>query len=87
MVGVEPRFARKGIAGTLFRVATELAKGKGFKRCVTECTGHYSQQGARNAGFQEVTTLAYQDFRFEGQAVFSSIQAPHTHIALFEKRF
>jgi GNAT superfamily N-acetyltransferase len=87
MVGVQPRFAGRGIASTLFRVASELARDKGFNRCVTECTGHFSQQAARTSGFQEITRLAYPDVRFEGRAIFTDIEAPHTHIVLFEKEF
>jgi hypothetical protein len=42
MVAVPPggRFAKKGIASTLFRVSADLARSRGFKRCVTECTGY-----------------------------------------------
>ena len=87
MVGVPPgsRFARKGIASSLFRACVELGRSRGFKRCVTECTGHYSQTAARKAGFQERARLAYRDFRFEGRAVFAGIQPPHTHVILFER--
>jgi hypothetical protein len=89
MVGVPPgsRFAKKGIASTLFRASADLARSRGFKRCVTECTGFYSQTAARKAGFQERARLAYRDFRFEGRAVFAAIQPPHTHVILFELEF
>jgi hypothetical protein len=89
MVGVPPgsRFAKRGIASTLFRVSADLARNRGFKRCVTECTGHYSQTAARKAGFQERARLAYRDFRFEGRAVFAEITPPHTHVILYEREF
>ncbi len=89
MVGVPPggRFARRGIASTLFRVCTDLARERGFGRCVTECTGDYSQTAARKAGFQERARLAYQDFRFAGRAVFASIEPPHTHAIFYEREF
>ena len=89
MVAVPPggRFAKRGIAGTLFRVSADLARSRGFKRCVTECTGYYSQTAARKAGFQERARLSYRDFRFEGRAVFAGIQPPHTHVILFEREF
>jgi len=89
MVGVRQgsRFARRGIASTLFRVSADLARNRGFKRCVTECTGHYSQTAARRNGFQERARLAYKDFRFEGRAVFVEIEPPHTHVILFEREF
>jgi hypothetical protein len=47
------RFAKKGIASTLFQVSVELARQGGFQRCVVECTGHFSQHGAVKSDFQE----------------------------------
>ena len=87
MVGVPRQFAMRGIASTLFRVSVELSRAHGFKRCVTECTGHYSQTAARKNGFQERERLAYRDFRFEGRAVFATIEWPHTNLILFEREF
>jgi hypothetical protein len=86
-VAVTPgsQFARKGIASALFRVCADLARDRGFKRCVTECTGHYSQTAVRKAGFQERARLAYRDFLFEGRSVFAKIEPPHTHLILFER--
>jgi hypothetical protein len=88
-VAVTPgsQFARKGIAGALFRVCADLARDRGYQRCVTECTGHYSQTAAIKAGFKERARLAYRDFRFEGRAVFAKIEAPHSHLVLFEREF
>jgi len=86
MVGVAtPRFARRGVASTLFRICSDVARGNGFKRCVTECTGHYSQTAAQRAGFREIVRLAYGEFRFDGQPVFADIGAPHTHLVLYER--
>jgi hypothetical protein len=89
MVGVPPdsRFAKRGIASTLFRLSAELGRERGFTRCVTECTGHYSQSAARKQGFEERARLAYRDFRFEGRAVFAGIEPPHAHVILFEREF
>lgn len=86
MVGVAaPRFIRRGIAKRLFRVCSDLGRDGGFRRCVTECTGHYSQAAARRAGFKEVARLGYRDFRFRGKPIFAEIGAPHTHLVLYEK--
>jgi len=87
MVGVAaPKFVGRGIANTLFELCTDLARERGFGRCVTECTGHYSQSAARRAGFAEVARLAYRDFRFEGRPVFADVPSPHTHLVLYEKK-
>jgi GNAT superfamily N-acetyltransferase len=86
MVGVAaPRFTRRGIANSLFRLCSDLARQRGIKRRVTECTGQYSQAAAQRAGFKEVARLAYKDFRFEGEPVFARIGSPHTHLILYEK--
>jgi len=89
MVGVRPsgRFARKGIASTLFRLSAEVGRRRNFKRGVTECTGYYSQTAARKAGFLECERLAYRDFRFRGQAIFAGIEPPHSDVILFEREF
>jgi ribosomal protein S18 acetylase RimI-like enzyme len=89
MVGVSPctQFARQGIASTLFRLSAEVGRKRNFKRCLTECTGHYSQTAARNSGFKERERLVYRDFRFQGRAVFAEIEAPHTDLILFEREF
>jgi ribosomal protein S18 acetylase RimI-like enzyme len=89
MVGVSPctQFAREGIASTLFRLCADLGRTRDFKRCVTECTGYYSQTAARNSGFKERARLAYRDFSSEGRAVFAGIEPPHTDLILFEREF
>ena len=87
MVAVVPSgpFARKGIAGELFRLSAQVAREKGFRRCVTEFTGAYSQAAAVKNGFEEVARMPYADFRYEGRAVFANIPAPHTDLILYEK--
>ena len=89
MVGVLPssQFARQVIASTLFRLSAEVGRRRNFKRCLTECTGHYSQTTARKTGFKERERLAYRDFRFQGRAVFAGIEPPHTDLILFEREF
>lgn len=86
MVGTDAHYARRGIASRMFMLCMRLARERGFRRCVTECTGHYSQLAARRAGFEEITRLSYKEFRFEGNAVFADIPLPHTHLAFFEKK-
>ena len=86
MLGVDAeRFGQRGIGTRLIQLSTDLAKQQGFRRCVAECTGHYSQAAAQRSGFQEAARLAYADFLFEGQRVFANVQPPHTHLILYEK--
>lgn len=86
MVGTDARFAQRGIASRMFGLCTRLARERGFRRCVTECTGQYSQMAARRAGFEEVARLSYREFRFEGKALFAGIPLPHTHLAFYERK-
>ena len=87
MVGVDRRFARRGVARTLFRLSAELARRQGFERCVTECTGAFSQRAALEAGFCERACVSYRDFVYDGRAVFASIPEPHVKVALYERIF
>jgi hypothetical protein len=89
MVGVEPggRFARRGIAHNLFRVSAELVRERGFQRCITECTGSFSQRAAVAAGFVEKARVMYKDLVFEGRPVFASIPEPHVKLVLHERVF
>ena len=85
LVGTDARFARRGVARRMFRVCAELARETGFSRCVSECTGRYSQRAAEQAGFREMARVDYRDFRFEGEPVFVNVPAPHTHLAFYER--
>jgi hypothetical protein len=89
MVGVEPsgRYARRGLARNLFQVSAELVRERGFQRCVTECTGSFSQRAAVAAGFQEKARVLYKELIFEGRPVFASIPEPHVKVALYERVF
>jgi GNAT superfamily N-acetyltransferase len=85
MVGTDPRYARRGIARHMFALCAGLARAAGFSRCVSECTGRYSQRAAERAGFVEMARLDYRDFRFDDRLVFEGVPAPHTHLAFYEK--
>jgi hypothetical protein len=87
MVGVDLRgpFAHHGIARNLFRLSVEVVRERGFERCVTECTGHFSQRCALATGFEERARVPYKEFLFEGRPVFASIPAPHEKVVLYER--
>jgi ribosomal protein S18 acetylase RimI-like enzyme len=89
MVGVEPsgRYARRGIARNLFQVSSDLVRDRGYQRCVTECTGNFSQRAAVAAGFQEKARVLYKELLFEGRPVFASIPEPHVKVVLYERLF
>ena len=85
LVGTDARFARRGVARRMFGICADLARTAGFSRCVSECTGHYSQRAAEQAGFTEMARVDYRDFRVDGEPVFESVPAPHTHLAFYER--
>lgn len=85
MVGVDGRFSRRGVARNLFRLSVHIARNQAFERCITECTGDFSQRAALDAGFQERACIVYRDFRFEGCPVFASIPEPHLKVGLYER--
>ena len=82
---LRPDLPGEVFASRLFRICSGVARDSGFMRCVTECTGHYSQTAAQRAGFKEVARLAYKEFRFQGRPVFADIDPPHTHLVLYER--
>ncbi len=84
MLAVGARFAGRGIAQGLVRSCLENASAKGYRRAVTEATGAASQHLFSKLGFQERLRITYQDFRYEGEAVFSSI-ADHGGTALMDR--
>ena len=78
-------FAGKGLATTLVTLAVNLARARGFRWCVTECTGRFSQQAVLRNGFRELSHIAYKDFVYQGTAVFASIPAPHLTFGIYER--
>lgn len=89
MAGVDPesRFAGRGIARNLARVSAELVRGRGFQRCIAECTGSFSQRAAAAAGFQERASVIYKDLVFEGRPIFAAVPEPHVKLALYDRVF
>jgi ribosomal protein S18 acetylase RimI-like enzyme len=74
LLGVDPRFAGRGIAQRL--VVGSMANGarRGYATAVTEATNTTSQHIFRKLGFQERVYRAYRDYRMNGCAVFAPIE-------------
>ncbi len=73
------------IAEKLFEASINVARRKGFKKCVGMATSFFSQnQLCNNLGFEEVFRLNYTDYYFGGQAVFKGM-AWHHSCQLVEK--
>lgn len=84
MLAVDGRFAGRGIGQGLVQSCLENARTRGYRRAVTEATGAVSQHVFGKMGFQERARISYQEFQYEGKAVFSSI-ASHGGTLLMDR--
>jgi len=75
LLGVTESAAGQGVAQHLVSACLEHAARRGFQLAVTEATNPISQHVFRKLGFAERVWRSYEDFRFNGQAVFASIAA------------
>jgi ribosomal protein S18 acetylase RimI-like enzyme len=74
MLGVDPTFVGCGIAQCLVAACLETGRQKGYTHAVTEATGVVSQHVFRKLGFVDRLRAPYQDYRYDGRAVFTSIR-------------
>lgn len=74
MVGVEASSQLRGIATRLVETCMANAAADGYKTAVTEATGSVSQHVFRKLGFVDRFQVLYQEFTFDGQRVFPSIE-------------
>ncbi len=84
MLGVHPDFSGRGVAQTMVTLTLDAAEQHLYRCAVTEATGRVSQGIFRKLGFRDISVARYLDFRFKGQAVFSSI-SEHEGTILMEK--
>lgn len=84
MLGVDARFAGRGVAQGVVKACIDSAAQKGFRTALTEATGSVSQHIFRKNGFIERFSVSYQDFIYENKKVFAAIQE-HDKAILMEK--
>lgn len=76
MCGVYQSHAHLRLAQKLNRFAEDLAREYRYRTLVCEATGRVSQFVAeRQLGFEYVDEISYQEFQYESQPVFSSIDS------------
>jgi hypothetical protein len=85
---------RRGIGQTLARLSVELARKKGFERCLVETSGAFSHRCFERLGFKEFLALKYAEYEWRDQKdedkkeekvkIFASIPPPHDRFALQE---
>jgi ribosomal protein S18 acetylase RimI-like enzyme len=74
LLGVARSFGGRGVAQQLVAACLENGLRRGYRLAVTEATNGVSQHIFRRQGFVDRIRLSYGDHRFEGQAVFASIE-------------
>jgi hypothetical protein len=76
MCGVYQSYAHLRLAQKLNRFAEDLAREYRYQTLICEATGRISQFVAeRQLGFEYVDEISYQEFQYENQPVFSSIDS------------
>jgi ribosomal protein S18 acetylase RimI-like enzyme len=73
LLGVDGRYAGRGIAQRLVQASLMHAPGRGHRSAIAEATNRTSQHILQKAGFSTRATASYSDYRRDGVAVFASI--------------
>ncbi|MGB3589339.1 MAG: GNAT family N-acetyltransferase [Tunicatimonas sp.] len=85
MCGIYPQYARQQFAQRLISFAEDIARERGYKATVCEATGAVSQHMVKNSlGYTYVDEIIYQDFQYEEQAVFSTINTVKSCVAYYK---
>ena len=84
MLAVDEQFAGRGIGQGLVEACLDNGFRKGYRKALTEATGRVSQHVFRKQGFVDRCSVSYRDFRYEGKAVFASIEG-HEKAILMDK--
>ena len=85
MLGVDADAARRGVAQQLVAACLANGRRKGYTHAITEATGVVSQHVFRKLGFTERLRAPYQEYRYEGAAVFAGIR-DHAATILMDRR-
>jgi len=62
MVAVNPKFQKRGLCRKIMEANLAVAKARGFRRSVIECTGRFSHAAALKCGYKENRRVVYGDF-------------------------
>jgi hypothetical protein len=84
LLGVPEPFAGREVGAQLLACCLENATRKGFRVVSAEATHSASQHILRKQGFIDRIRRSYQEYRFEGRAVFASIEG-HSGPILMER--
>ncbi|HOW81066.1 MAG TPA: hypothetical protein PK573_00785 [Spirochaetota bacterium] len=74
LLGVMPAYSKRNVGFTLGSLSWDLARDKGFRGVIGECTGPVSQHLAiQKADYREVASINYGEFVYCGQKIFQHV--------------
>ncbi|KAF5282075.1 hypothetical protein FQA39_LY00600 [Lamprigera yunnana] len=76
---VHPKRRGEGIGKALLLETARVAKQNNFNQIRAHCISAYSAKLFENIGFNYVQSVAYKDFKINGNPVFE-LNPPHTHV-------
>ena len=83
MGGTKKEYRRQGLLSKCFDKTTELARKKGYKVAIAECTGLYSSMTMLKLGAKPVAFTNYATFPVSDGSVGWFVDPPHTKLELF----
>jgi GNAT superfamily N-acetyltransferase len=63
MVAVNPKFQKRGLCKRILEANLKLAKERGYRKALIECTGNFSHGAAVKLGYKLEQTSVYKDFQ------------------------
>lgn len=84
MLGVTPHATGQGIGKLLIGEALRNARSRGYESAFTIATNLASMQALKRQGFESLSMICYQSYRYLGRPVFESI-TQHPGIVLMER--
>jgi GNAT superfamily N-acetyltransferase len=80
---VHPERLGQGLGVRIVHAALENARARGYRAAFSMTTNRASARIVEGLGFKAIDSVSYQDYRYEGRAVFASITG-HPGIVLWE---
>eukprot|EP00978_Attheya_sp_CCMP212_P024449 scaffold76778_cov60-Attheya_sp.AAC.3 len=84
MGGTDVDYRNRGLLKQCLVKSIELAREKGFKYGVGECTGAFSARALRSVGATSIVATEYATFKVSNGQVGLNVEPPNTHLEIFE---
>eukprot|EP01105_Mastigella_eilhardi_P013612 TRINITY_DN30_c0_g2_i1.p1 TRINITY_DN30_c0_g2~~TRINITY_DN30_c0_g2_i1.p1 ORF type:complete len:1016 (-),score=329.02 TRINITY_DN30_c0_g2_i1:110-3157(-) len=79
LAATDPAARNSGVLGALARAIWSIRRPC---LCFASTSSEFSRRASKSGGFQEVNTVSYKDWLFNGKPVFANARAPHTCASL-----